>query len=127
VRIRRNTQTLYHPKSTCAIGSVLGSTRLTYAQVDAAANRVANLLVERGIRPGDKVALSRPNLPCFPMQALTDDVDVDRIAKNLRVGVSGGAALPVELANQVHDRLFPSCCQQRIQPRRSPPLRQQLR
>ncbi|GID28371.1 long-chain-fatty-acid--CoA ligase [Paractinoplanes brasiliensis] len=46
---------------------VLGDRRLTYAQVDAAANQVANLLVERGIRPGDKVALSCPNLPYFPV------------------------------------------------------------
>ncbi|MGW4161858.1 long-chain-fatty-acid--CoA ligase [Streptomyces sp. NPDC004788] len=46
---------------------VLGSTRLTYAQVDAAANQVANLLVERGVGPGDKVALSCPNLPYFPI------------------------------------------------------------
>src|SRR5690349_19002590 len=46
---------------------VLGDRRLTYAQVDAAANQVANLLVERGIRPGDKVALSCPNLPFFPI------------------------------------------------------------
>ncbi|MEU6376533.1 long-chain fatty acid--CoA ligase [Streptomyces sp. NPDC046909] len=44
---------------------VLGDTRLTYAQVDAAANQVANLLVSRGIGPGDKVALSMPNLPYF--------------------------------------------------------------
>jgi long-chain acyl-CoA synthetase len=42
-----------------------GGTRLTYAQVNGAANQVANLLVERGIRPGDKVALSCPNLPYF--------------------------------------------------------------
>ncbi|MEV6217174.1 long-chain fatty acid--CoA ligase [Nocardia sp. NPDC051833] len=46
---------------------VLGGTRLTYAQVDAAANQVADLLVARGIRPGDKVALSCPNLPYFPI------------------------------------------------------------
>ncbi|MEV0977279.1 long-chain fatty acid--CoA ligase [Streptomyces sp. NPDC049915] len=46
---------------------VLGPTRLTYAQVDAAANQVANLLVARGIQPGDKVALSCPNLPYFPI------------------------------------------------------------
>ena len=44
---------------------VLGDTRLTYAQVDAGANQVANLLVSRGIQPGDKVALSCPNLPYF--------------------------------------------------------------
>ncbi|MYW20948.1 AMP-binding protein [Streptomyces sp. SID2955] len=46
---------------------VLGPTRLTYAQIDAAANRVANLLVDRGIWPGDKVALSCPNVPWFPI------------------------------------------------------------
>ena len=46
---------------------VCGPTRLTYAQVDAAANQVANLLVERGIEPGDKVALTCPNLPFFPI------------------------------------------------------------
>jgi long-chain acyl-CoA synthetase len=44
---------------------VLGEARLTYAQVNGAANQVANLLVERGIAPGDKVALSCPNLPYF--------------------------------------------------------------
>src|SRR5919112_3700756 len=46
---------------------VLGETRLTYAQVNAAANQVAGLLVARGIGPGDKVALSCPNLPYFPI------------------------------------------------------------
>jgi len=46
---------------------VLGDTRLTYAQVDAMANQVANLLISRGIEPGDKVALSCPNLPFFPV------------------------------------------------------------
>ena len=44
---------------------VLGDTRLTYAQVNGAANQVANLLVSRGIQPGDKVALTCPNLPYF--------------------------------------------------------------
>lgn len=46
---------------------VLGDTRLSYAQVNGLANQVANLLVARGIRPGDKVALSCPNLPYFSM------------------------------------------------------------
>ena len=54
----------HHPERAAV---VLGGTRLTYAQVDAAAGQVANLLVERGIRPGDKVALSCPNLPYFPV------------------------------------------------------------
>lgn len=44
---------------------VLSDTRLDYATVNRLANVVANLLVERGIRPGDKVALSCPNLPYF--------------------------------------------------------------
>ncbi|WGX97612.1 long-chain fatty acid--CoA ligase [Nocardioides sp. L-11A] len=44
---------------------VFGDTRLSYPQVDGAANQVANLLVSRGIKPGDKVALSCPNLPYF--------------------------------------------------------------
>ncbi|WP_456697880.1 long-chain-fatty-acid--CoA ligase [Aeromicrobium sp. P5_D10] len=44
---------------------VFGDTRLSYAQVNGAANQVANLLVSRGIKPGDKVALSSPNLPYF--------------------------------------------------------------
>ncbi|MBS45499.1 MAG: long-chain-fatty-acid--CoA ligase [Nocardioides sp.] len=46
---------------------VLGDTRLTYAQVDAVSSQVANLLVERGIEPGDRVALSCPNLPYFTL------------------------------------------------------------
>ncbi|WP_367650432.1 AMP-binding protein [Nocardioides sp. zg-DK7169] len=44
---------------------VLGETRLTYASINAFANMCANMLVERGIGPGDKVALSCPNLPYF--------------------------------------------------------------
>ncbi len=44
---------------------VLGDTRLTYAQVNGAANMVANLLASRGIGRGDKVALSCANLPYF--------------------------------------------------------------
>jgi len=46
---------------------VLGASRLTYAQVDGAANQVANLLVSMGIQPGDRVALTCPNVPYFPI------------------------------------------------------------
>ncbi|MFC4605139.1 long-chain-fatty-acid--CoA ligase [Rhodococcus kronopolitis] len=46
---------------------VLGDERLTYAQTDALANQVAALLVSSGIAPGDRVALSCPNLPWFPI------------------------------------------------------------
>lgn len=44
---------------------VFGDTRLSYAEVNSFANMVANLLVARGIKPGDKVALTCPNLPYF--------------------------------------------------------------
>lgn len=44
---------------------VFGGDRISYAELDAASNRVANLLTERGVRPGDKVALSCPNVPQF--------------------------------------------------------------
>jgi long-chain acyl-CoA synthetase len=40
---------------------------LTYAQVNGAANQIANGLVAAGICPGDKVALSCLNVPYFPM------------------------------------------------------------
>ena len=41
--------------------------RLTYGQLNALSNRVANALTEMGIGHGDKVALSCPNLPFFPI------------------------------------------------------------
>ncbi|MGW7048923.1 long-chain-fatty-acid--CoA ligase [Streptomyces avermitilis] len=46
---------------------VVGEEQLTYAELDAAACRVANLLRSRGIAPGDKIALSAPNLIWFPV------------------------------------------------------------
>ena len=44
---------------------VLGEARLSYAGADSLANKVANLLVSRGIKRGDKVAISCPNVPSF--------------------------------------------------------------
>lgn len=46
---------------------VFGDTRLNYAQLNGAANQVANALIARGIKKGDKVALSCLNVPYFPM------------------------------------------------------------
>jgi long-chain acyl-CoA synthetase len=51
-----------HPDRTAV---VLGDSRLSYEQLNSFSNMVANLLVSRGIQPGDKVALSCPNLPYF--------------------------------------------------------------
>ncbi len=39
--------------------------RMTYAEVNMFANMVAGFLRDKGIQPGDKVALSCPNLPYF--------------------------------------------------------------
>ncbi|MGI8433312.1 MAG: long-chain-fatty-acid--CoA ligase [Nocardioidaceae bacterium] len=49
------------------VAVVSGNIRLTYAEIERRANQVANLLVSLGIEPGDKVALSCPNLPHFPV------------------------------------------------------------
>ncbi|MDA3623882.1 long-chain fatty acid--CoA ligase [Saccharopolyspora sp. WRP15-2] len=44
---------------------VCGDRRLSYAELGAQADQIANLLVSRGIEPGDRVAISCPNLPEF--------------------------------------------------------------
>jgi long-chain acyl-CoA synthetase len=46
---------------------VAGESRLTYQEVNAAANQVANLLRANGIGRGDKVALASVNIPAFPI------------------------------------------------------------
>ena len=43
-----------------------GPAQVTYAELDAKASQVACALAARGIGPGDRVALSCPNLPNFP-------------------------------------------------------------
>lgn len=53
-----------HPNSEAF---VFMDTSVTYAQVNGAANQIANGLKQLGISPGDKVALSCLNLPYFPM------------------------------------------------------------
>ena len=46
---------------------ICGGKKFTYAEINALANKVANGLKTLGIEPGDKVALSCPNLPYFPI------------------------------------------------------------
>lgn len=41
--------------------------RMTYGELDALSDKVANALTEMGIGHGDKVALNCPNLPYFPV------------------------------------------------------------
>lgn len=49
------------------IAIVCGDQRLSYLKINALANQVANGLAKNGIGKGDRVALSCPNLPYFPM------------------------------------------------------------
>jgi long-chain acyl-CoA synthetase len=44
----------------------LDDAELTYHQLDCAAARIANLLADRGIEPGDRVGIMLPNVPYFP-------------------------------------------------------------
>lgn len=58
----------HHARLTPAKEAVVwNEVRLTYAELNALSNRVANALDSMGIGYGDKVALSCPNLPYFPI------------------------------------------------------------
>jgi len=46
---------------------IFGNTRITYAELNALSNQVASGLSGLGLRPGDKVALTCPNIPYFPI------------------------------------------------------------
>ncbi|HJZ49771.1 MAG TPA: long-chain fatty acid--CoA ligase [Roseiflexaceae bacterium] len=47
------------------VAVVLDDIKLRYAEVNGAANKIANGLIHLGVRPGDKVALMLPNTPHF--------------------------------------------------------------
>jgi long-chain acyl-CoA synthetase len=49
------------------VAAVMEEVRLTYRDVAGAAKRVANVLAEKGIGRGDKVAMMLPNTPHFPI------------------------------------------------------------
>jgi len=53
-----------HPEKAAII---FGENSFTYSQVNAMANQIASGLKQAGITKGDKVALSCPNLPYFPL------------------------------------------------------------
>jgi long-chain acyl-CoA synthetase len=50
-----------------ATAVILDNIKMSYAEVAAAAHRVANVLKSKGIGRGDKVALMIPNTPHFPI------------------------------------------------------------
>ena len=45
----------------------LGERTLTYGELDDRAARLATLLLERGLEPGDRVGVMLPNVPEFPI------------------------------------------------------------
>ncbi len=49
------------------VAVILDDYRLRYAELNGAANKLANALVGMGVQPGDKVALMVPNTPHFPI------------------------------------------------------------
>ncbi len=49
------------------VAVIFNETKLTYAQVNAMSSMIAGGLTAAGIKRGDKVALSCPNLPFFPL------------------------------------------------------------
>lgn len=49
------------------IALVFDGERITYEELDARSNQVADLLISRGVQPGERVAMSFPNVPAFPI------------------------------------------------------------
>ncbi len=45
----------------------LGALELTYAELDERSARLAALLIQRGLEPGDRVGVMLPNVPDFPI------------------------------------------------------------
>ena len=83
-------------------------------QMNAGFSTAATLVLLPRFDPAQAVALMEkeditffagvPTMYWGLLGALTDDVDVDRIAGNLRRAVCGGSSLPVEIINRVKDR-----------------------
>ena len=54
-------------RSPDAVAVRLGEVELSYAELDERSARLATLLAERGVRPGDRVGVMLPNVPEFPV------------------------------------------------------------
>ncbi len=84
-----------HPERTAIVS---GDTRLTYGELDALACQVAGGLRARGIGQGERVALSCPNVPYFPV---------------VYFGIlkAGATVVPLNVPPQAaRDRLSPARC-----------------
>lgn len=51
----------------CRVAVRLGESELTYGDLDESSARVAAMLLERGLRPGDRVGILLPNVVQFPV------------------------------------------------------------
>ena len=67
-----------------------GERRLSYAELDKASNKVANALVESGVRKGDRVAMLLPNSPEF-------------VVIYFGVIKTGGIAVPLDVKYKVDE------------------------
>ncbi|GAA4684518.1 long-chain-fatty-acid--CoA ligase [Gordonia humi] len=84
-------------------------------QLHAGFSMAATLLLVRRFDPRDVIHLLEhedvtffagvPTMWWGLLNALSEEVDVDRIARNLRIGVSGGASLPMAILEEVEQRL----------------------
>ncbi|GAA0969048.1 acyl-CoA synthetase [Actinocorallia libanotica] len=99
---------------------VAGDTRLTYAELDARANRVAAVLAEAGVGPGDRVSILSVNraewleaqIAAFKLRAAPVNVNYRYTAGELAhvIGDSGSAAVvgergPLSRLGDARDRL----------------------
>ncbi|WP_379516056.1 amino acid adenylation domain-containing protein [Nonomuraea insulae] len=76
-----------------ATAVVRGGESLTYAELDARANRLAHWLIAQGVRPEHRVGVSLPR-------------SVDLVVAVLAIGKAGGAYLPVDPAYPAQRREF---------------------
>src|SRR3546814_17483006 len=82
---------------------VCGAQRRTYGELEANANRLAHHLIERGVGPGDHVALYLENCPeyleamlaCFKIRAVPINVNHRYVAGELRSLLAHSASVGV--------------------------------
>ena len=77
---------------------VMNEQRLTYAQVDEAANKMANALIKMGVRRGDRVVMLSPNRPEF-------------VTVFFSIAKTGAIAIPMDIRYKLGEmaNLFANC------------------
>jgi amino acid adenylation domain-containing protein/non-ribosomal peptide synthase protein (TIGR01720 family) len=80
-------------KTPSAIAIVRGPESATYAQLNMRANRLAHMLVRKGIGPGDRVAVATPR-------------SIDMVMSLLAILKAGAAYLPIDTENRAQRIAF---------------------